>query len=323
MAKGRDIKSHILLPMSMGFSEVASMLPSERPPSSHVKAGSLGPNLGPSSNTKKRWGFNHLNLQSFSFFPFKSWLGRAHFLVEGVIHTVLDGDLTECSEWTKVKHVPQNRVVAAFEGTWRGRIRWKRVGTSSYPSSDGRRSTSSSPGQSQTKISTPNISITSFSPASISYSTSRLSTRTANTVDEEEWMTLLDLSTLHVIPKVVRPLERQEPRESRKLWENVTNNLVKKEYSEATKEKIEIEQRQRDEAADRKRKGVQYVFSPFNLFLLNLLLLCRFIPRYFDQNYDNGYAALTAHGLAAVEEELKEDSGYCIEGVDPKTTLAA
>ena len=198
-------------------------------------------------------------------------MGRAHFLVEGVIHTVLDGDITECSEWTKVKHVPQNRVVAVFEGTWRGHIRWKRVGTGSYPSGDGRRSTSSSPGQSRTKISTPNISITSFSPASISYSTSRLSTRTANTVDEEEWMTLLDLSTLHVIPKIVRGLERQEPRESRKLWENVTNNLLKKEYSEATKEKIEIEQRQRDEAADRKRKGVQYVFFlfPFQSLLLN------------------------------------------------------
>jgi hypothetical protein len=95
-----------------------------------------------------------------------------------------------------------------------------------------------------------------------------LSTRTGNSVEEEdEWKTLLDLSMLPVIPKVVRPLEKQEPRESRKLWQNVTNNLIKKEYSEATKEKIEIEQRQRDEAAERKRKGVSYVDFSFSLYI--------------------------------------------------------
>jgi len=216
-----------------------------------------------------------------------------------VIHSVFDSDTTQCSEWTKVKHVPQYRVVAAFEGTWRGHIRWKRVGPNSYGNNVGR-STASSPNPSYAE----SIN-TALTPQPISYSTSRLSTRSRDSVDEDEWKTLLDLSTLHVVPKVVRPLEKQEPRESRKLWENVTNNLLKKEYSEATKEKIEIEQRQRDEAAERKRKGVS------------------FIPRYFVQHYDEGYAALTADGLAAVEEELKEDTAYCIEGVDPKAALAA
>jgi hypothetical protein len=62
---------------------------------------------------------------------------------------------------------------------------------------------------------------------------------------------------LQVIPKEVRPLEKQLLTESRKLWENVTDNLLKKEYSEATREKVVIEQKQRDEAAERKRKGVE------------------------------------------------------------------
>ena len=155
-----------------------------------------------------------------------------------------------------------------------------------------------------------------------------LSTKTSDTLDEDEdeWKTLLDLSTLHVIPKVVRPLEKQEPRESRKLWEKVTNNLLKKEYSEATKEKIEIEQRQRDEAAERKRKGLLYVFffkwSRLRIFFTEFFF-DRFIPRYFVRNYDDGYAALTPEGLAAVEEELKEDTAYCIEDVDLKATLTA
>ena len=153
-----------------------------------------------------------------------------------------------------------------------------------------------------------------------------LSTKTSDTLDEEEdeWKTLLDLSTLHVVPKVVRPLEKQEPRESRKLWVKVTNNLLKKEYSEATKEKIDIEQRQRDEAAERKRKGLLCVFL---IFLAPIFtepcVNNRFVPRYFVRHYDEGYAALTPEGLAAVEEELKEDTAYCIEGVDPNATLAA
>ena len=171
-----------------------------------------------------------------------------------MIHSVFDSDTTQCSEWTKVKHVPQYRVVAVFEGTWRGHIRWKRVGPDSHPNNVGR-STASSPSPSYAE----SIN-TALTPQAISYSTSRLSTWSRDSVDEDEWKTLLDLSTLHVIPKVVRPLDKQEPRESRKLWENVTNNLLKKEYSEATKEKIGIEQRQRDEAAERKRKGVSYVF---------------------------------------------------------------
>jgi len=73
----------------------------------------------------------------------------------------------------------------------------------------------------------------------------------------DEYTTLIDLSTLHIIPKSVRPLERQLPFESRKLWESVTDKLLKKEFSEATRAKIAIEQKQRDDAAERKKKGIE------------------------------------------------------------------
>ena len=132
----------------------------------------------------------------------ESWLGKAHFALEGVIHTY-DPKEKEHEEWTRVKHVPKDRVLAVFDGSWRGRIRWKRVDA-----------------------------------------------------PDSEYATLIDISTLAVIPKSVRPLERQLPDESRKLWENVTTRLLKKEYSDATKHKLAIEQKQRDEAAERKRKGV-------------------------------------------------------------------
>ena len=135
----------------------------------------------------------------------ESWLGKAHFLCEGVIHTY-NPTSREHADWTKVKHVPRSRVVAIFDGSWKHLIRWKRAG--------------------------PDVDM-----------------------EEEEYATLIDLSTLHVIPKTVRPLERQGPTESRKLWENVTTRLERKEYSEATKFKLAIEQKQRDDAAERKRKG--------------------------------------------------------------------
>lgn len=138
----------------------------------------------------------------------QSWLGRAHFLVEGVIHTY-DEDATEHQEWTKVKHVPQSRIVAFFDGCWRNHIRWRR-----------------------------NAARSSISVASM-----------------EEFHTLIDLEKLQTVPKVVRPLEKQLSKESRKLWENVTAKLLSKEYGEATKHKLALEQRQRDEASERKRKG--------------------------------------------------------------------
>jgi hypothetical protein len=71
----------------------------------------------------------------------------------------------------------------------------------------------------------------------------------------QPWFPFLDLSALDIIPMVVRPLDKQHPKESRKLWVNVTDKLVKKEYSDATKEKVQIEQRQRDEAAERKKNA--------------------------------------------------------------------
>jgi hypothetical protein len=161
-----------------------------------------------------------------------------------------------------VKHVPHNRVVAVFEGCWKDKIRWKRVGTGSYPATDSAtsitRSTSSSPSPSHDKLPTPSIASASRSKADVS-----------GAADDGEWMDLIDVSALRVIPKAVRPLEKQHPRESQKLWESVTDNLIKKEFSEATREKVVIEQRQRDEAAERKRKGVECVFSfSFLYFLL-------------------------------------------------------
>ncbi|KAK0042060.1 oxysterol-binding protein-related protein 9-like isoform X3, partial [Biomphalaria pfeifferi] len=48
------------------------------------------------------------------------------------------------------------------------------------------------------------------------------------------------------------------PLESRKLWRNVTFYLKEKRVDDATEEKHKLEQRQRDEAKERKEQGKKW-----------------------------------------------------------------
>lgn len=67
---------------------------------------------------------------------------------------------------------------------------------------------------------------------------------------------LIDLEQLGCIaPKSVRPLDVQDEMESRKIWKPVTEAICNKEFSQATKHKQDIEQKQREVAAERKRQG--------------------------------------------------------------------
>ncbi|KAF5338219.1 hypothetical protein D9758_012873 [Tetrapyrgos nigripes] len=237
----------------------------------------------------------------------ESWLGKANFRIEGVIHTVPgsgsspraskdsssadadtdsssslseddDDDVDDADEnweqWTKVKHVPPSHVVAVLEGSWRGEIRWKRVGSGSFTYSGD----PSSPNPSHTAL--PNPSKHPKSNIAESKGDLSLPGTTQDSKDskggtkgtmgtgkdkdkakgEEEWNMLIDLSTLFPVPKQVRPLDRQEKYECRKLWEG----LLVEEFSEATKEKVVIEQRQRDEAGERRRKGEDYANAHAN-----------------------------------------------------------
>lgn len=190
----------------------------------------------------------------------ESWLGRAHFLVEGVIHTYTEGE-TEHEAWVKVKQVPESRIVAVFDGSWKHHIKWRKTGAMNS-----------------------------------SASTSKSDVTSTTETEKGEYATLLDLSTLKPIPMAVRPIEKQLPNESRRLWHEVTTRLIKKEYGEATKHKLVIEQEQRDLAAERKRKTTE------------------FIPRFFEKDISSGAPTLTPHGRIAIQEELAEDSPYRLEG---------
>ncbi|EER29607.1 oxysterol binding protein, putative [Coccidioides posadasii C735 delta SOWgp] len=59
-------------------------------------------------------------------------------------------------------------------------------------------------------------------------------------------------------PPLTRPLEEQEPRESQRLWHSTTQALLARNHEVATEEKTKIEDRQREEAAQRADKGVEW-----------------------------------------------------------------
>ena len=173
----------------------------------------------------------------------QSWLGKPHFLVEGVVHRYKPSS-HEHEEWTKAKHVPASRVEAHFEGCWHNVVRWRPASSSAAAASPG--------GSSAAKCGKNGTSI--------------------NSDDGDKWTTLIDLTTLQAVPKAVRPISKQHPTESRCLWESVTSGLLRKEYGEATRAKHVIEQRQRDEAAERKRRSVECVrFSHHRLVFFSLM----------------------------------------------------
>ncbi|KAF5844891.1 hypothetical protein GGP41_008812 [Bipolaris sorokiniana] len=63
---------------------------------------------------------------------------------------------------------------------------------------------------------------------------------------------IIDLNPLDPVAKVVPPIEKQLPNESLKFWEGVTNAIVGRQYNMATTLKTEIEEKQRQKAAERK-----------------------------------------------------------------------
>ncbi|KAJ9092056.1 hypothetical protein QFC19_008830 [Naganishia cerealis] len=162
---------------------------------------------------------------------FLSWIGKPKFALEGVVFSY-NPDKADEKDWSKIKQVPSDRVVANIEGSWRKQIKYRRKG-------------------------------------------------------EKEWVLLIDLAHLGMTPRSVRPLSEQEERESRRLWDPVTTHMNVKNWSEATKQKQSIEQRQRDIAHELKQKGIEHQ------------------PVYFEQDISSGKPTLSEEGRKAVEAELE------------------
>lgn len=95
---------------------------------------------------------------------------------------------------------------------------------------------------------------------------------------------LIDVNPLYPVPKLVPPEEDQLPNESRKFWSEVTNAILNRQFTQATNFKQELEERQRQKAADRKARDIEWK------------------PRFFNENMSStGQATLTSHGEMAIQ----------------------
>lgn len=96
-----------------------------------------------------------------------------------------------------------------------------------------------------------------------------------------------------VISKLTEPLDHQEWNESRKLWSKVTAGLVSSDLDSATNEKSFIENKQRQDTANRQKEGLQWH------------------PRFFDLNkkeeYEfKGIAGIDYKNLSQAREHLEK-----------------
>uniref|UniRef100_A0ACB8G1I7 Oxysterol-binding protein- protein 11 n=1 Tax=Sphaerodactylus townsendi TaxID=933632 RepID=A0ACB8G1I7_9SAUR len=74
----------------------------------------------------------------------------------------------------------------------------------------------------------------------------------------------MDLTKLSVTRKRVRPLEKQGPFESRKLWQHVTESLREGDIDKATEHKKALEERQRSEERHRAETGTPWHTKHFH-----------------------------------------------------------
>lgn len=73
--------------------------------------------------------------------------------------------------------------------------------------------------------------------------------------DPEEFV---DVHKLKIVKKIVRPISQQRENESRNLWKDVTAGLKYNDIEKATQAKADLEQKQRDEAKERKLSNVEW-----------------------------------------------------------------
>ncbi|OLY83217.1 Oxysterol-binding protein-like protein [Smittium mucronatum] len=74
-----------------------------------------------------------------------------------------------------------------------------------------------------------------------------------------------DSSQESTTPLVVAPIEDQEENESRRLWNETTISIKKRDLDRATEEKTKIENKQRQDAKDRQEKGITWTPRFFNM----------------------------------------------------------
>jgi hypothetical protein len=77
-------------------------------------------------------------------------------------------------------------------------------------------------------------------------------------VSASDKLVLIDIIPLFPVPKKCPPPDAQLPNESRAFWNGVTESILAKQYNQATTRKTELEERQRQRAAEREKSGQEW-----------------------------------------------------------------
>lgn len=82
--------------------------------------------------------------------------------------------------------------------------------------------------------------------------------------NEKEVEEFIDVQKLKIVKKQVRPISQQSENESRRLWKEVTAGLKYNDIEKATQAKADLEQKQREEAKERKANNVNWETKLFS-----------------------------------------------------------
>ncbi|KAK5135034.1 hypothetical protein LTR08_005694 [Meristemomyces frigidus] len=77
-------------------------------------------------------------------------------------------------------------------------------------------------------------------------------------VAEKDRVLLIDVNPLRPVPKICPPVNEQLPNESQRFWNGVTESITAKQFNAATSKKQELEERQRERAAERKAQQKEW-----------------------------------------------------------------
>ncbi|KAK6498546.1 hypothetical protein TWF481_011134 [Arthrobotrys musiformis] len=100
---------------------------------------------------------------------------------------------------------------------------------------------------------------------------------------------IVDVKPLFPATKFVPSNEEQLDNESRKMWQKVTDAILSKNFNEATRLKVEIEDQKRKEAAEREAQNIT------------------FVPKYFVVGGEPGIPTLKEEGRAILDAMSKGD----------------
>ena len=112
----------------------------------------------------------------------------------------------------------------------------------------------------------------------------------ADKSQESDRLLLVDVNPLQPIQKIVPGIEQQLPNESRRLWSEVTDAILARQFTRATDTKQNLEERQRQKAAERKALNIDWK------------------PRFFTSATETpGRPELTAEGKTAMDRLQQND----------------